>query len=189
MRFFFHKRIPDFRRVLLVESGSRYLLEHLIPGIYATHPELERMDLLTCYPGLPEGFDAERGEVFRVHEYQGRAGAERLLRGIRSHGYDITGIVCSGEPIMTKWKWAAAAATTGKLFLLNENGDYFWFDHSNWRTIWEFLSFRLGLTGANVITTLARLLVFPFTLAFLLSYAIYAHSRRFFNQKLNRRPI
>ena len=50
--------IKEHRRVLLVESGARFLFEELIPGIYERQPGLERLDVLTCYPGAPRGFDA-----------------------------------------------------------------------------------------------------------------------------------
>ena len=78
MRKFLTAAIPPFHRVLLVESGSRYLLEDLLPGIYSHHPECERADVVTCFPGAPSTFDASRGEVLRVHQFQGREGRKRL---------------------------------------------------------------------------------------------------------------
>jgi hypothetical protein len=79
---------------------------------------------------------------------------------------------------MTKWKWALAAHVPAKLFVVNENGDFFWADYSNWKIIIHFLLFRAGLTGADAVPTLTRLALFPFTLAFLLLYAGVAHLRR-----------
>ena len=178
MRLFFTARVPYFRRVLLVESGSRYLLEGLLPGIYGSHPELERVDIVTCFPGTPARFDEARGEVLRVHKFQGSEGRKRLFDLVKERGYDICCIICSGEAVMTKWKWAVAAHAPSKLLILNENGDYFFADHTQIRTIWKFVLFRAGLTGANAVSTLGRLAVFPFTFAYLLGFAAWVHLRR-----------
>ncbi len=181
MRYFLSQHIPPFRRVLLVESGSRYLLEDLLPGIYQTHPELERADLITCFPGQPATFDPARGEVLRVSDYAGAAARGELYRKLADRRYDIIGILCTGEPIMTKWKWVLAWKTPGKLFILNENGDYFWFDRGNFATIRHFALFRMGLAGAGAITTIGRLLLFPFTLLYLLLFAAFVHLKRLWN--------
>lgn len=178
MRYLFSPHIPPFRRVLLVESGSRYLLEDLIPGVYSNHPECESVDLVTCFPGLPGTYDEARGRVFRVWEYPGRPRRRELYSQLKAANYDICGIICSGEPIMTKWKWALAAQLPAKVFILNENGDYFWFDRTNWRTIRHFALFRMGLAGMAGARTLAGLAAFPFTLSYLLTYAAWVHLRR-----------
>lgn len=163
---------------MLVESGSRYLIEHLLPGLYSSHPKNERVDLITCFPGLPAGFDESRGQVFRTTDYQGRAGRKRLYAHLKAERYDILGMICSGEAIMTKWKWALALQAPSKVFILNENGDYFWLDRSQWRTIKHFVLFRAGLAGAEGVATLARLALFPLTFTYLLLFAAYVHLRR-----------
>jgi hypothetical protein len=101
-----------------------------------------------------------------------------LLKELLAAQPQVCGIICSGEPVMTKWKWWLAFRITAKVFVLNENGDYYWFDYSNWRTMLHFIFFRLGLTGADPFTTLTRLLLFPFTLCYLLLYAAVVHLRR-----------
>jgi hypothetical protein len=161
-----------------VESGSRYLLEDLLPGIYGNHPELTACDVLTCFPGQPKTLDQKRGRVWRLSDYPGRAGRARLFEELRSRHYTVLGIVCSGEAIMTKWKWAAALRLPAKVFILNENGDYFWFDRGNLGTIRHFVLFRMGLAGGEAVTTLLRLALFPFTLTYLLLFAAYVHLRR-----------
>lgn len=178
MRYFLSEHIPVHRRVLLIESGSRYLFEHMLPGLYASHPTLERVDLVTCFPGLPAGFDESRGRVFRVTDYGGRAGRTRLYAELKAVGYDIYGMICSGEPIMTKWKWALVAQVPAKTFLLNENGDYFYLDRGHWRTLKHFVLFRAGLAGSEGVTTVLRLALFPFTFTYLLLFAAYVHLRR-----------
>ena len=47
---------------------------------------------------------------------------------------------------MTKWKWALALRLPVKVLVVNENGDFFWFDRANWRTIRHFVLFRAGLS-------------------------------------------
>jgi hypothetical protein len=88
------------------------------------------------------------------------------------------GIVCSGEIVMAKWQWVLALRIPAKLFIINENGDYFWFDRMHLGTIRRFVLFRSGLAGSGAVRTLVRLISFPFTLLYLLLYATSAHARR-----------
>ena len=177
MRYFLSRSIPPFARVLLVESGRRDLLEDLLSGLYDVHPDMQA-DLVTCYAGAPEHYRSERGSIYRVSDYPDARSRKRLYAELAANRYNVLGIVCSAEPIMTKWKWVLAARLPGKLFILNENGDYFWFDRGHWRNIRHFVLFRAGLTGAGAIRTIARLVLFPFTLLYLILYAATVHLRR-----------
>ena len=177
MRYFISRHIPPFARTVIIESGSRHLLEDLLPGIYATHPHAE-VDLVTCYAGLPKNFRTDRGRVWRVTDYPSGPGRAKLYGELSARQHTVCGMICSGEPIMTKWKWMLAARASGKLFILNENGDYFWADRSEWRTMRHFALFRAGLAGAGAVRILARLAMFPFTLSYLLLYAATVHLRR-----------
>ncbi len=178
MRYFFRRRLPEVGRVLLVESGSRYLLEGLISSIRSSFGEDIFVDLVTCYPGLPKGFHPHNTNVYRVTDYRGPEGRRRLYRELAANRYSIAGIICSAEPIMTKWKWALTLRLPAKVFVLNENGDYFWLDWGHYKAIRQFVLFRAGLAGAGAVRTLARLVFFPFTLSYLLLYAGTAHFRR-----------
>lgn len=179
MRYFFTRGDPPaVERILLVESGSRDLLEGIISGIRQTYGETTPVDLLTCYSGLPEGFDPETTTIYRVTDYRGRAARKRLFRELAQNNYGIVGMICSAEPIMTKWKWVAALRLPAKVFVLNENGDYFWLDYAHWATIRHFVLFRAGLAGADAVRTLARFFLFPLTLLYLLLYASIVHSKR-----------
>ncbi len=75
-------------------------------------------------------------------------------------------------------KWMLAARLPGKVFVLNENGDSFWLDHGHLPAIRYFILFRAGLTGAGAVRTLARVVLFPFTLLYLILYALTVHLRR-----------
>ena len=178
MRYFLSRRLPDASRILLVESGARYLLEGLIPGIRSTYGERIFVDLVTCFPGLPRGFDPATTRVYRVNDYRGREGRARLYRELADNSYNILGIVCCAQPIMTKWKWVLALRLPAKVFVLNENGDYFWLDRAHYPAIRHFVLFRAGLAGAGAVRTVARVLLFPFTVLYLLLYAGMVHSRR-----------
>ena len=178
VRYFFTRREPHVSRILLVESGSRGLLEGILPGIRKTYGEEIFVDLVTCYSGLPAGIRPENSVVYRVTDYRGRAGRARLYRELARNRYAVVGIICSAEPIMTKWKWVLAARLPAKVFVLNENGDYFWVDWGHWSIIQHFALFRAGLAGADAVRTLARLALFPVTLLFLLSYAAWVHLAR-----------
>ena len=177
MRHFLRRRIPPYDRILLVESGSRHLLEHYLPRLYAEQPT-STIDLITCYPSQPSAFRSQTGCIHRVTDYPDRGARARLLGLLKQNRYNIAVIICSGEPIMTKWKWMLGARLPVKVLILNENGDYFWFDRGNWRVIRHFILFRAGLTGAGAVSTIGRLLLFPFTLAYLLLYTAIVHLRR-----------
>ena len=177
MRYFLRRGIPPFTRVLLVESGRRDLFEDLLPGMYRTHPNMTA-DLITCYAGVPQNFQPDRGGVYRVTDYPDRRARKKLYSLLAANHYTVVGIICSAEPIMTKWKWMLAARLPGKVFILNENGDYFWVDRGHLSNIRHFILFRAGLTGAGAVRTLARLVLFPFTLLYLILYAATIHLRR-----------
>lgn len=162
--------------VLLVESGSRELVENLIPHLRESFGEVS-VDLVTCYRGTPQGLD-ERSRVYRVSDYPTKEKRQILTQELAGNDYACAGVICSSEPVMTKWKWMLAWRVPAKLFIVNENGDYFWFDRSNLKTIRHFALFRMGLTGDGAMRTWGRLLLFPFTVAYLLLYAFVVHARR-----------
>ncbi len=178
MRYFLTRRLPQAESILLVESGSRSLLEGLVPGLRDIWGPDVFIDLVTCFSKLPAGFDLANTRVFRVTEYRGRKGRTQLYRQLAKNRYTILGIICSGEPIMAKWKWMLALRLPVKIFVINENGDYFWLDWGHLGPIREFVFLRSGLSGAGAVRTLARLLCFPFTFVYLLLYATTVHARR-----------
>ena len=161
--------------MVLVESGARELYEDLLPHFYEHCPEI---DLVTCYAGEPSTFRPSQGRVFRTADYQGSEGRARLVRELKARKYAGIGIICAAQPIMTKWKWMLALRIPAKLLVINENGDHFWADRGEWKTIRHFVLYRAGLSGAGAVGTLARLLLFPFTVLFLLAYAAVIHTRR-----------
>ncbi len=177
MRYFIRRRIPPFSRILLVESGNRDLFEDLLPGIYRNHPGVTA-DLITCYAGVPKSFQPDQGSVYRVNDYPNSAARKKLYRLLAANHYTVVGIICSAEPIMAKWKWVLAARLPGKVFILNENGDYFWLDRAHLSNLRHFILFRAGLTGAGAVRTIVRLALFPFTLFYLILYAATIHLRR-----------
>lgn len=165
-------------RVVLVESGPRPLYDGFVGDLYEIHGQHIQVDLVTCYTGHPQGFRVEQGRIWRVQDYRGWDGAKRLAREVRERKPTVVGILCAGVPVMAKWKWMLAAALEAKLFVMNENGDYFWVDYSNWKLILHFMAVRAGMSGDNGIWLPLRMLVFPFGLAFLAAYAAWMHTRR-----------
>lgn len=179
MRFFFSQRIPPFDRVLVIESGRRELLEELLPGLYEIYGDKMQLDLLTCYAGAPEAFRSDQGRVFRITEYPaGRAGRDQVVADLKERRHLIVGMICSDEPIMTKWKWMVALRLRGKVFILNENGDYFWVDRGQMGTMVHFALYRMGLAGAGAVMTIGRILLFPVSLLYLLAFAGVVHIKR-----------
>lgn len=178
MRYLLTRSQPVVTRILLVESGSRSILEDIIPGIRQTWGDSTPIDLVTCFAGMPAGLDPVTTTVYRVADFTGPDGPKRLHRELAANKYSVLGIVCAAEPIMTKWKWYLALRLPAKAFVVNENCDYFWIDHAHAATIRNFVLYRMGLAGAGAVRTVARLLLFPFTLCFLIIYASVAHLRR-----------
>jgi hypothetical protein len=178
IRRYLDTTIPAFHRVLLIESGSRHLIEHLLLGLYQHHPEIELVDVVTCYPGQPLNLDTAKGTVYRTTDWLGRERRRYLYQVLRDRNYSVVGMICSGEPIMTRWKWALWWQVPGKYFLLNENGDYVWFDRSQWKVLRHFALFRIGLSGPDAWTTIGNLLLFPAAVLYLLVYAGAVHMRR-----------
>jgi hypothetical protein len=175
LRHFFRRHLPPVTRVLLIESGSRRLIEGVMASFRSIYGDQLEIDLVTCYQGEPAGFS---GRVFRVTDYGGAAGRHKLWAELEPLHYNIAGLICAAEPIMTKWKWWLAWRLPAKLFVINENGDYFWLDRAHWRLILKFILYRAGLTGSSAVPALARLLFFPVTLTYLLLYAFTVHLRR-----------
>jgi hypothetical protein len=178
VRYFLTRRQPDASRILLVESGPREVAEGVISGLRSTYGEQIFVDLVTCYPGLPKGYDPATTNVYRVTDYRGRSGRTRLYRELSANRYNILGILCCDLPIMTKWKWMIALRLPAKVFILNENGDYFWLDYTHFSVIRHFVLFRAGLAGAGAVRTITRVFLFPFTLLYLLLYAATVFSKR-----------
>ena len=176
MRYFITRREPPGSRVLFIESGSRSLAEAMLVHMSEWNIDCS-LDLVTCYGGLPAGYDPTT-EVFRVYDYPGKEGRKRLLETLKKRDYAYVGIICSAEPIMLWWKWMLALRLPGKVFIVNENGDYFWVHRDNFASVRAFVLERSGLTGAGAVRTLGRLVAFPFALLYLLMYAFTVHARR-----------
>ena len=111
-------------------------------------------------------------------DYAGSAARHRLYRELADRHYPVAGILCSNEPIMTKWKWMLAARLPAKIFVVNEYADALWLDWGHLRNIRQFVRVRMGLSGSAIVPALASLLLFPFSLAYLLIFAAVVHTRR-----------
>jgi hypothetical protein len=151
VRYILSRRTPPVTRVLLIESGSRSLVEGLLPHLRATWARDTPIDLVTCYAGLPAGFESET-IVYRVTDYGAPEARKEFIRQLRAQNYSMAGMICSAESIMTKWKWLIALRLPAKIFIINENGDYFWLNREHTAILREFcliLSPRIqaGLCG------------------------------------------
>ena len=161
--------------MLLVESGSRAVFDRLIPQFNDIYGDAMELDLVTCHEDTPLGF---HGCVYRVQDYSGPAARGRLYKQLAAREYTVVGILCSNEAIMTKWKWMLAARLPAKIFVINEFAGFLFVDYGHWPNILEFLRVRLGLSGSAIAPAVGRLLLFPFSLAFLLLFAAVVHTRR-----------
>jgi hypothetical protein len=175
LRYFFRRNAPPCTRLLLVESGSRHLIEKLIPHFYNQYGDQLEIDVVTCYAGQPAGF---RGRVFNINDYGGPSGRHALWKDLAARQYTTAGIICSAEPVMTKWKWWLGAKLPSKILVINENADFFELDRAHLSNARRLIAYRAGLSGSAAVPALARLVFFPLTLAYLLLYAGTVHLRR-----------
>jgi hypothetical protein len=177
MRLFFRSTGVAMDRVLVVESGSRRIAERFLTHLYASHPA-DRVDVLTCYEGAPSTFDPSRGSLISIHSSSGFAGRRQLITGLARSGYNVVGMLCSGEAIMTRWKWAVALRIPAKVLIINENVDYYWFDRGNLSNMRAMVKHRFGVHTVSSPQLLVGSFLFPFILLYLLIYAGWIHSRR-----------
>ena len=138
----------------MIESGpapfSERFLEHLYqvgrPGMWI---------LLSCYTDVPSGFDINRGRSFFTHQATTASARNDLFRDLAKRGYSAVCVLCTGDPIMTKWKWMAAARVPSKVLIVNENIDFYWLDIHHWRSAKAMLRHRMGLHGTGPFRIIA----------------------------------
>lgn len=161
-----------------MESGSRDLIEPLVRSLRTTWCEHASIDLATCFPGLPEGLEGVFSRVYRPNESRTFGSRWKLVRELRSNGYTQVGVVSTGEPFFARWKLILTLVLPAKVFVVNENGDYFWLDLAHLGVIVRFLAARSGLAEAGAVRIVARAVAFPFAAGYLVLYAAAVHARR-----------
>lgn len=185
MRRFVARAQPSFDRVLLIESGPRKVTEEILPFLYNVKGALA-VDLLTCYAGRPAEFDVDRGTLYSVNDPEVRKDRTKLIRKLCSDRYDLVALLCTGSPILAKWKWIVALRSRARLIVVNESAKYFGLDIWNLGTARLMLLKRLnpfadsslsGFAEAG-LTSFAGLLVVPFTLLYLALSTVSIHLRR-----------
>ena len=181
MRYVLSRRTPAGSRILLIESGSRFLMERVAPLLRSTWAASYELDLVTCYGGAPEGLPAD-ARIFRVGDYGTPERRRELIKELRARDYAYAGMICSAEPIMTKWKWMLVYQTGVRTFLINENADYVWFDRLHWKGLTAYASLRLGFEDSGAVRTLVRIVLLPFSLMYLSLYALRVHALRALRQ-------
>jgi hypothetical protein len=168
---------PQYERVLVVESGARAAADKFLRGLYSEE-QPQRVDILTCYGSAPEAFDASMGQVYFTHNAGSGAARKQLFQRLAGTGYSAVCVLCTGEAIMTKWKWMVAYRVPAKLLIVNENADSFWLDRGHITKVRHMLRERMGLHRITPLRILSQAIRFPFTLAALLAFASVVHARR-----------
>jgi hypothetical protein len=170
-------RYPEFRRVLLVESGPRAVLEISIPRLRNVFGPGAAFDLITCYSGQPSTLP-EGAAIWRTADYQSKPSRAALLQQLKTSGATGVAILCAGNPIMSRWKWWLVWHLPMKVLVINENADCFWLDTAHIRNARRMALARAGLSGQIAGRTMLRLACFPFGLLYLIIYASAVHARR-----------
>jgi hypothetical protein len=180
MRGIFSRHVPPLDDVLVVESGPREIADKFLRHLYEVQSS-RKVDIVTCYGSAPSAFLPERGVCYSIHdpEYSGKR--LKLLGHLRKSRYAAVSIICSGQPIMTRWKWLIAIRMPAKTLIVNEYGDFFFFDWYHRHIAQMMAASRMGIYGGNLhLDLIGQLLLFPFSLLFLLMCAGVIHLRRAF---------
>ncbi len=174
MKYFFRTKIPAASDVLIMESGSPEIARRALDGFRKIFPDA-RFHLCTCQADAP---DATFASVYRVTDYPDAMQKLRLLFSFRRQGWKILAILCTGEPILWRWKMLALMTLPSKVLIVNENADFFWLDWENRRTLRRLVGNRWGVHSGEFFATFLRAALFPLTLVVLLSTAVFLTLRR-----------
>ena len=79
VRYLLTGRQPEAAAILLVESGSRGILERMLPPLRRSWGRDVAIDLVSCFATLPAGFPPET-RLYRVTDYRGPEGRGKLYR-------------------------------------------------------------------------------------------------------------
>jgi hypothetical protein len=179
MRYLTPTYPAEFRRVILVESGPRAVLEAAIPRLTNVFSPQTSFHLVTCYSGNPSTLEPA-ATIWRTADHRSAGERNRLLEEIKATDATAIAIICSGHPIMTRWKWWLVWRLPVKVLVINENADCFWLDTAHVSNARRLALVRLGLSGEIAGRTLLRLALFPFGLIYLVLYASVVHAQRWF---------
>jgi hypothetical protein len=193
VRRFLSRAQPRFDRILLIESGPRKVTEEILRYFYEVKGA-RQVDILTCYGTAPAGFDLNRGTVYSVNDEAVRRNRRAFIRQLSSAPYTVLSLLCTGSPILERWKWMLALRSSARLIIVNEHAKYFSLDFWNLKTARLMLSKRLNPFGNHSSSgllsflgaNLAGLLLAPFTITYLLLFTALLHVRRWFR---SRRPL
>jgi hypothetical protein len=174
MKYFFRRRVPVADDVLFLESGSPEVARRVLERIRKLLPDA-RYHLCTCQTDVPPAVFAS---VFRASDYPAAWQKLSLLYSFRRRGWKILVILCTGEPILWRWKMLALVLLPAKVLVVNENADFFWLEWENRRTLRRLLENRWGVNRIRISRNFFRALVFPLTLLVLLATAGFLCLRR-----------
>jgi hypothetical protein len=175
--------LNGLERVLLIESGPRSLGEKALNALY--EQGVRRLDILTCYEGIPEGFDPQRGEVISVHGPEARAGRFAFIQTLCARPYSSVAILAVGSRVLRPWKWAVVFRSLSRLLLVDEQMKVFPVAPATTRQMCALMARRLtparhrnwGLPEA-MLTRACELLLTPFEMVYLVLYTAKVHTAR-----------
>ena len=179
MRRFLARSQPSFERILLVESGPREAGEKALRFLYEIKNSAN-VDVLTCFRKAPDSFDPARGIVYSVHDREVVENRTKFIGKLTQKPYSVVAILCTGSPILQRWKWVIAMRTPARLIAVNEEANYFTIDVWNLDTARMMLRKRLS-GHAAALATLSGLMSWifaPFTISYLAAYTGFIHFRR-----------
>jgi len=131
------------RRLLLIQSGSRPLLERALRGLRQRDPDGRMTVLLQRGEApLPPALLNPAGKA-RVEVLDNPGPSPAFLRGLRKRNFDRVYVLWTGEPGYWKLKLLPAALWPARTFAIDDQLRLFPLDASGWPAVAQHLRVRL----------------------------------------------
>ena len=184
MRYFFSKKVPAAKDVLIIESGPPEVTGRAMAGLRKLFPKA-RFHLLTCFPVPTSHPYSSVFEVKKFHDWKAKLA---LLHDFRKKRWGVMAMLCTGQCILLPWKIYALIMIPSKTLIINQNSNFYWLHWENWKILFHLADYRPGLNIQikQPMVTFFRSLCFPFTLLFLLLTAFFLYSRHWYRMAVRR---
>ena len=177
MRWALRSTVPPIDRLLLIESGPRGEVQHLIPALRAQVCGDAPIDLFTCLPDEPSGLGVG-ARAWRSFEAATNRERWRLLQVLRRERHPAAAILWGDSPLLAGWKLVMAALLPAKILLVTGHEDCFWLDRKHWRQALQLAVSRSGVRNPEFLRKVVHVAVLPFELCMLLGFAAKVHLAR-----------
>lgn len=186
---------PHLQKVLLIESGPRETGEKAVSELYRLG--VEQLDVLTCYAGPPEAFDATRGESLSIHSDEAHGNRGLFISNLCARPYTSVVVMWVGSGVLRKWAVVIGGRTLRRLSIMDCDIELVPVRASAWRPLLlaagkainplSNVDLQWGLSD-SLLSRAVEVLLAPFQFGFLLAFTAWVHIRRFLRLSLRHMP-